>query len=287
MQGKKSIKSKIHTYVTLKIGLAELRAPETEALAGLCWGGHPGFVTAFEGGLRVKNVDPISLEEWANGLNGVEWQRWQGTQLLFGECDEFTDDMVCIAEWQAFEHEVIDNIGSEEHGIADGLGAGFGAQMHACDGALHDAEAIQRGVQSVENGGLILLEIAVIGEREAFSEEHQGIEGRANTRGLAANQLQRIGILLLRHEARAGGVGVGQADEIELAAAPQDKILSHAGQMEGDLCAGVCEFDKGIAVGDGVHGVLGECWGAIRVDKAEGRGGEGAIEGQGGAGDGT
>ena len=49
--------------------------------------------------------------------------------------------------------------------------------------------------------------------------------------GLAAHELERIGVLLLRHHAAAGGRRIGQLEEPELLAGHQDEVLGDARQV--------------------------------------------------------
>ena len=48
------------------------------------------------------------------------------------------------------------------------------------------------------------------------------------TPGAAANQLGHVGVLLLRHDARPRGVFVGQLNEPEFRAGPEDQLLGDA-----------------------------------------------------------
>ena len=77
----------------------------------------------------------------------------------------------------------------------------------------------------------------------------------AYTAGLAAHQLGDVGILFLRHDRRAGAVAVGQADEIELRARPQHQFFRHARQVSHAQRGRGAEFDREIAVADGVDRV--------------------------------
>ncbi len=72
---------------------------------------------------------------------------------------------------------------------------------------------------------------------------------------LAARQLQRVGVLLLRHDAAAGAVGVGQADEAELGAAEEDELLGQPAQVDAQQGGGEEELGGEVAVADGVEAV--------------------------------
>ena len=70
----------------------------------------------------------------------------------------------------------------------------------------------------VEQRTLVLLQVAVVRERQALHDREQRHEVADGTPGPAARQLGDVGVLLLRHERAAGGEGVGERHEAELAA---------------------------------------------------------------------
>ena len=100
-------------------------------------------------------------------------------------------------------------------------------------------------------------------------------------------QFGNIGIFLLRHQRRAGGVGVGDFDEIKFRARPENHILGEPRQMNGEQRCGGGKFDGEIAVADGVHGILRELRFAARVHEAEQFGDEHTVERQSGTGNRT
>ena len=73
---------------------------------------------------------------------------------------------------------------------------------------------------------------------------------------LAAHELQRIGVLLLRHHAAAGAERVGQLEEAVLVAAQDDQVLRQPAQMHHRHRAGVEERRGEIAIGRRVHAVV-------------------------------
>ena len=74
--------------------------------------------------------------------------------------------------------------------------------------------------------------------------------------GLAPGQLGDVGVLLLRHHRRAGGVAVVEAGEAELVARPQHPLLAHAGQVDGDQGQVEERLGHEVPVGDGVEAVV-------------------------------
>ena len=86
-------------------------------------------------------------------------------------------------------------------------------------------------VLGVEHRLLVLLQILVVAGRQALHRHQQAGEVADRAAGLAAHQLERIGILLLRHHAAAGGRRIGQLEEPELLARDQDEVLGDARQV--------------------------------------------------------
>lgn len=142
-------------------------------------------------------------------------------------------------------------------------------------------EGEQDGVDAVEEGLFVFLEVAVVGEGEAFDGGEDGDEVAEEAAGFSASDLGDVGVLLLRHQGGAGGVGVGEGDEVELGGGPENEVFGEAGEVGAD--EGEVEEDLGevVAVGDGVHGV-----GADAVE-AELLGDGCAVEVDGGSGEGS
>ena len=75
--------------------------------------------------------------------------------------------------------------------------------------------------------------------------------------GLAARELGDVGVLLLRHDARAGRVAVVQRHEAELAGVPDDDVLGESREVDADLRRDVRELGDDVARRGAVERVLG------------------------------
>ena len=75
---------------------------------------------------------------------------------------------------------------------------------------------------------------------------------------LAADQFERIGILLLRHQAGPAGDAVAQFQPAELLAGVEDPVLGQAAQVDHGHAGGVEEIEREIAVAGDVHAVGGD-----------------------------
>jgi hypothetical protein len=76
--------------------------------------------------------------------------------------------------------------------------------------------------------------------------------------GLAARQFRHVRVLLLRHDRRAGAEAVGEVDEADARAHPQDQFFRQARQMWSSAARGGAEFDGEVAVGDGIQRVFAD-----------------------------
>ena len=96
----------------------------------------------------------------------------------------------------------------------------------------------------------------------------------------AADQLEDVGVLLLRHDAAAGADRIGQRQEAELLGAPEDPLLGPAREVLGDQRQDEDRLEHEVAVaGDvqavGRHAVEAELPGhELAVDR-QGRAGQG------------
>ena len=122
------------------------------------------------------------------------------------------------------------------------------------------------GVDLVEDGLLVFLEVAVVRERQGLEDREEGGQVTDEAPGLAARELCDVGVLLLRHDGRAGRVGVVQGDVVEFLGVPDDDLLAQAGDVDADLSTDEGELGDDVARGGAVDGVFDG------VGEAEGRG---------------
>ena len=84
----------------------------------------------------------------------------------------------------------------------------------------------------LEHRLLVVLHVLGISERQALHRHHQRDQRAGDPPAMAAHQLGRVGIALLRHDRRAGREAVGQRDEAERLARPEDELLGQPRQMQ-------------------------------------------------------
>ena len=106
-----------------------------------------------------------------------------------------------------------------------------------------------------EDGCLVLLQVAVVGERQALDGREQAREPADRRARLAAGELGDVGVELLRHHRRAGGGVLGQPREAELARRPQHDLLADPREVRVEDGDRVEVVEREVAVGDRVDRV--------------------------------
>jgi len=231
-----------------------------------------------EGAVEVEDVLGVGAEVFGDG---GEVELVEGSAGLVGLGDGEADEFVGLAEGDALEDEVVGEVGGEEHGIGGGGEAAVSVDLQFADHLGVHGEGELDGVDGIEEGFLVLLQVAVVGEGEALERGEHGDEVAEEAPGFAAGEFADVGIFFLWHQRRTGGVGVAEGGKTEFGGAPEDEVLAEAGEVGAAEGEGEEDFGDVVAVGDGVHRVGG---GGV---EAELLGDGGAVEVDGGAGEGT
>mmetsp|Transcript_12622 Transcript_12622/g.39731 ORF Transcript_12622/g.39731 Transcript_12622/m.39731 type:complete len:229 (+) Transcript_12622:14-700(+) len=169
----------------------------------------------------IPDLGNVLVEERAQLAIVGELELGDLATLFLGQLDGRADDVVRLAEGHALAHEVVGQVGGEQRRRERG------AHPLARDGERreHARGDLQRGAGRggrVEKCALVLLHVLVVRGRQALHHREQRRVVADHARALAAQQLERVGVLLLRHERRAGRVGVGVRDEAKLGRAEDD-----------------------------------------------------------------
>ena len=110
-------------------------------------------------------------------------------------------------------------------------------------------------VAGSEHRRLVLLEIAVVRERQALHHREQAGQPADRRSGLGACELRDVGVQLLRHHRRSGRRRFGQVDEAELGRRPETELFSDPRQMAVQAARGVEVVECEVPVSDGVERV--------------------------------
>ena len=216
-------------------------------------------------------LDPLHLGQRQLG---------EAAALLLGQAHQRAGDVMGLAEGQPqIAHQPVGEIRRGDEAAVAGLAHGAGIGRQIADHAGHGGEGEREIVDRQEHRLLVLLHVLAIGQRQALQHHeklHQRPDGLSR---LAAHQLGRIGIALLRHDRAAGGEGIAQGHEAEALAGPEYQLLGEARKMGGEDGAGGQELDGEVAGRNGIHGI------GHRPREAE-RGGRGRrVDGKAGAGE--
>ena len=106
-----------------------------------------------------------------------------------------------------------------------------------------------------EDRRLVLLQVAVVGKRQALDRREQTGQAPDRSAGLAACELGDIGVQLLRHHRRAGGGVLAEPGEAELRRRPEHELLTDPGEVDEADGRRVEVVEREVAVGDRVERV--------------------------------
>ena len=113
-----------------------------------------------------------------------------------------------LAEGNALAHKVIGQFGGIEEASLAGLAHAVGAEGELFKHAGHEAQRGFHRAVGIKKTFLVFLHVAVIGQGQALHDREQARKRAVNAPGLAAHKLGNVGIFLLRHDGRAGGIAV-------------------------------------------------------------------------------
>ena len=148
-------------------------------------------------------------------------------------------------------------VGQVRRGEHSAIGRALHRIAVEAQAADHERERLERrrGRGRVVQRDALLLQVAVVRERQALQRGEHGDEVADDPAGAAAHELGDVGVLLLRHDARPGRVLVGELGEAELGAGPQHELLGQTRCMHRGERARVRELRDEVAIGDGVDAV--------------------------------
>ena len=173
------------------------------------------------------------------------------------ELDGLADHLVRLAERHSAANQICGARQRVHESAAGGLLHARVVEGHACHEAgryLHHARHLLGGG---EDRLLRLLHVLVVGQRKSLHRDEQRRRVGEDPGRLAANQLQRIRILLLRHGAAAGRELLRQLHEAELGGREQNRLLRPTAQMQRNRRQRLHELDGEIAIAGRVNAVGG------------------------------
>ena len=160
-----------------------------------------------------------------------------------------------LAEWHTFADEVIGEVGRQQHRVGGGGAAFFLVHFQRGDHFGIDREHELERIDRIKERRFVFLQVAVVGERQAFEVGEKVEQVADQASGLATGQLADIGIFFLWHQRRTGGVRVGKLNEGKFRRAPQDQILAEAREVSAAKRNRKEQLGHIITIGDGIHRV--------------------------------
>ena len=169
--------------------------------------------------------------------------------------DQPGDDPVRLPERHAALDEHVGDVDGGEHLVRRGGGQPLALEGHPAEHPARRRQRQLQGVDGVEEVLLVLLHVLVVGQRSPVHHPVQRREVPDDPRRLRAQQLGRVGVLLLRHDRGARRPGVADLAEPELLRGPEHDLRAQPRQMRRAGRRGGEEVEHEVAVGDGVDRV--------------------------------
>src|ERR1700719_895596 len=110
-------------------------------------------------------------------------------------------------------------------------------------------------IVSREKRLFVFLQVALVAGWQAFERSEEAEERGRDASSLPPQKFPRVGILLLRHQAAARGIFIGQNDVGKLMRGEKHEVLRKARKMRGDARQRKKIFERKVAVTDGVEAV--------------------------------
>ena len=150
--------------------------------------------------------------------------------------------------------QIIGDIGRQQQPRCRGLAFRL-VNFQAVDHAGQRFERGRKSVLGIEHRVLVFLQILVVSTRQPFQRGEPAGEMPDHSARLAANELERIGILLLRHHAAAGARRIRQLKKSVLVAAENNQIFRQPAQVHERQRARMQKRRNEIAIGGRVDAV--------------------------------
>ena len=230
---------------------------------------------AFEG----QRLPDVGADLRRERLEPGERQRGEVDPRVVRGAHRSRNGLVRVAERHAFPHQVVGEVGGGRVSLKRGGAHGLGHRGQARDQAGEDGERGLERRRRIEQRLLVFLVVLVVRERLALHQREERHQAAEHAPAFSAHQLGHVGILLLRHDRRAGAVAVGEAHETEARARPEHELLGKARKMHHHQRCGGGKLDREVAIGYGVqrifrHALEAELACDARPVDAEARAGE-------------
>ncbi len=166
-----------------------------------------------------------------------------------------SDLLVRVAERDALADERLGRVGRAQERVGARCGESLAVEREAAHEHRQRAERARDVASRREHRRLVLLQVAVVGERQALHDREQSGQPADRRARLAARELGDVGVQLLRHHRRPGRGVLRQPREAELGRRPEHELLADPREVREQHRRGVEVVEREVAVGDGVERV--------------------------------
>ena len=179
----------------------------------------------------------------------------QPLALGLGMGHQLPHRLVGAAEGHPLAHQVIGQVGGQQEGVGGGRLQPLATEAQVGQHGREDLQGAQQGIGRLEQGHLVLLQVAVVGQGEALQQGEHGRQVPGDAGRLGPGQFGQVGVALLGHDGRSRRETGRQLDEAELGAGPEHYLLGQAREVHQTGGGSSNELDHEVAAGDGVHRV--------------------------------
>ena len=209
-------------------------------------------------GEQINIIVQILCKQFAELFVGGERQVFQNRAFLNALGNQLAGDLIGASEGHALLYQIVSQVSSVDETALCCFLHVFGNGLHGCQHRCEDLQTHDRGLNCVKHRFLILLHILVIGKGKTLQSGEQCNQIAVDTAGLASAQLCHIGVFLLRHNGRAGGVGIAELNELEFPAGPQNDLFTEAAHVHHQDAESAHQFYTEVPIGNAVDGVHGD-----------------------------
>lgn len=161
-----------------------------------------------------------------------------------------------VTERQPFSDQIIGQLGGKQEIRAELAGKPSPVECYRSEHRGDDGETIGGRIHRIEERFLVLLHVAIVGERQTLHRREQSQKVAVHPSGFPAHQLGHVWILLLRHDTAARCERLSDRGEMPFLRCPEDELFGEAAQVHHDDRAGAHALQQSVAVGHGVDAVL-------------------------------
>lgn len=230
--------------------------PAGDLRPNLSGSGAAHVVAGVERTFKAQRRVDVSADHGREALQGVERHLFEAASFFRRAADDASDDVVSRAEGNAATHEVVGEVGGGGVAHFGRMAHCFGLRFDAGHHVAEGAKRVLHGVDGVENGLLVALEVLVVGQGRSLHEGQKAHQVAVDPSRLAARRFGHVRVLFLRHDGRARREAVGELHEAEPLAHPDDELFGETGNVHHDDRRGRAEFDREVAVRYGVERIL-------------------------------